>query len=131
MSNATTKKATLFVNEVLARLKGDDSEALANKISRKAISALQGQVAALDAKQVDDENALEDAQEALNNTIYTTTLFSDNKAYCESIVRAQTTVDNKQDGLDATKASITYFKGVLAKIVSSGRLKKCADVISP
>lgn len=110
------KKGQLFVKEVMNRLKGDDTEALANKIGRKAISALQGQVAALEAKLVDDENTVEDAQDALNNAKYPTVLFSDNKSYCQNILNAQSRLDEKTAELEATKSSIAYFTGILDSI---------------
>lgn len=107
------KKGELFVKEVLNRLTGDNTEALANKIGRKAISALQGQIAALDAKQIDDENAVEDAKEALNNAKFPTTLFTDNKAYCQNILNAQARVDAAEAVLKSTTDSIAYFTNIL------------------
>jgi hypothetical protein len=117
MSTVTTevKKGTLFVKEVLARLTGDDNEALANKIARKSVSAVSGQISALEAKEIDDENTLEDAQDALQTAIYPTALFSDNKSYCQGIANAQAKVDAAQDTLDNTRTSLAFFNGLLAK----------------
>jgi hypothetical protein len=109
----TGKKTMSFVKEVVARLSGDNDEAVAQKVARKAMSALEGQVAALKSKIVDDEQALEDAQEALGNAIYPTTVFTDNKAYCKGIATAQAAVDAKQETLDETKASIAFFTKLL------------------
>jgi hypothetical protein len=116
MATPEITKQILFVKEVLARLTGDNNEAVAAKIARKSISALQGQVSALTSKQVDDENALEDAQETLNNTIFPIALFTDNKAYAQSILNAQARVDAAQDNLDATNASLKYFNVLLKKV---------------
>jgi len=114
MSN-TVKKGGLFVKEVLNRLKGDDKEALAAKISRKAISAIEGQLASLKAKEVDDENAVEEAQEALNNALYPTEMFTNNKSYCDSIVRKQEELYEAEDNLKQTKDSIVFFNSILEK----------------
>ena len=110
------KKTELFAKEVLAKLKGDGNEALANKIARKAISAFEGQIAALKAKEVDDENTVEDAQEAFANAIYPTSMFSDNKSYCQNIVFHQQLLDAANDILQQTKDSITFFEGLLNSI---------------
>jgi len=107
------KKGGLFVKQVLAKLKGDDNEALANKIARKSISAIDGQVAALKSKIVDDENQVEEAEERLATAVYPTSVFSDNKSYVQRIVSAQESVDAAQANLDATKASITFFEALL------------------
>ena len=113
---AELKKTELFAKEVLAKLKGDGNEALANKIARKAISAFEGQIAALKAKEVDDENSVEDAQEALANALYPTSMFSDNKSYCQNIVNHQQLLDGTIDILQQTKNSITFFEGLLNSI---------------
>lgn len=112
MSNEV-KKGQLFIKEVVSRLKGDDSEALASKIARKALSAVEGQLAALKAKQVDLENSLEDAQEALNNAKYPTEIFTSNQNYIENIKRAQERYDAAFDELESCKDSINYFNDLL------------------
>jgi len=109
------KKGGLFVKEVLNRLKGDDKEALAAKISRKAISAIEGQLASLRAKEVDDENAVEEAQEAINNALYPTEMFTNNKSYCDSIVDKQEELYEAEDTLKQTKESIVFFNSILEK----------------
>ena len=111
----TMKKGELFVKEVINRIKGDDKEALANKIARKALSAIEGQIAALRAKEVDDENALEDAQEAFDNAVYPTELFTDNKAYCAQIASKKEKLNAAKDNLEQTKDSIAFFESQLAK----------------
>lgn len=114
MSN-TLKKGDLFIKEVISRISGDDKAALAAKISRKAISAIEGQLASLKAKEVDDENAVEDAQENLNNALYPTEMFSNNKGYCERIVAAQENLEQAEEILQQTKDSILFFISILGK----------------
>lgn len=109
----TGKKMSSFVKEVVARLSGDNDEAVAQKVARKAMSALEGQVAALRSTIVDHEQALEDAEEALGNAIYPTAVFSDSKAYCAGIAEAQSRVDDAREALETTKESIEFFSKLL------------------
>ena len=102
-----------FIKEVTARLKGDEAGVIAAKVERKALSAINGQLAALKAKQVDDETAVEDAQEALNNAIFPTAVFSDNRWYVTSIQNAQDRLESAQADLVATMESIAFFEGLL------------------
>jgi hypothetical protein len=109
----TSKKVNSFVKQVVARLKGDDNEVVAQRVARKAMSAIEGQIAALKAQVVDDEQRVEDAQEYLDNMIYPTSVFSDNRAYCQNIVNAHTQLENAQETLKATQDSIEFFTALL------------------
>lgn len=112
--NTTVKKGMSFAKEVLAKLKGDDAAALSEKIARKAVSAVEGQLAALRAKEVDLENNLEDANEGLYNAKYPTTVFTNNQYYIEGIQRAQSVVDLASEDLQAVRDSIKFFEELLA-----------------
>jgi len=113
MSNEI-KKGQLFIKEVLNRLTGDNTEALAAKISRKAISAVEGQLASLNSKKVDLENTLEEAEENLANAKYPTTVFSSNESYISTILNNQKHVDQATENLEATNKAIEYFNELLA-----------------
>lgn len=102
-----------FIKEVTARLKGDEAGVIAAKVERKALSAINGQLAALKAKLVDDETAVEDAQEAFNNAIFPTAVFTDNRGYVTSIQSAQERLESAQLNLEDTKESIAFFEGLL------------------
>lgn len=112
MSNEV-KKGTLFIKEVAARIKGDDAEAQAAKISRKALSAVEGQIAALKAKEVDLENSLEDAVDALNNAKFPIVVFTNNQNYINNIKTAQNNFDTAKEELESVRESITYFNSLL------------------
>lgn len=114
MGNELTK-GKLFLKEVVSRLKGDDAEAKGAKIARKAVSALEGQIASLNSKKVDLENNLEDAQEALSNATYPTEVFTNNQTYVQGILNAQQSVDQAKENLESTEKAITYFTSLLAK----------------
>ncbi len=108
------KKGELFLKLVLAKLKGDGAEATAAKVSRKALSAFEGQIASLNSKKVDLENAVEEANEALDAATFPTTVFSNNQSYIDGILRAQKSVDEAQEALDSTNKALEYFSGKLA-----------------
>ena len=106
-------KVTNFIKEVTARLKGDEAGVVAAKVERKALSAINGQLAALKAKLVDDETAVEDAEEALNNAIFPTSVFTDNAMYVRNIQSRQEYLDTAKATLDSTKETIAYFENLV------------------
>ena len=106
-------KVTNFIKEVTARLKGDEAGVVAAKVERKALSAINGQLAALKAKLVDDETAVEDAEEALNNAIFPTSVFTDNAMYVRNIQSRQEYLDTAKTTLDSTQETIAYFENLL------------------
>lgn len=107
------KKGKLFIQQVVAKLKGDNNEELATKIARKALTAVDAQLAALRAKEVDLEGSLEDANEALNDAKFPTTMITDNSAYIRNIQKAQENRDAAQDNLDDIKNSIKFFETLM------------------
>lgn len=107
------KKGALFVKAVVARIKGDDAEVKATKIARKAISAVEAQIAGLNAKLVDAEGELDTAKEALADAMYPSEMITDGKAYCDRIVRAQENVQAKETTLESIQHSIEVFKELL------------------
>ncbi len=110
-------KGTLFFKEVLARVKGDDAEATAAKVARKAISAITAQISAQKAQLVDDEQAVEDSVEKFNNVLYPSHVPSDNKRYCAAVADAQASVDSAQAKLESTQKSIKFFESLLDKVL--------------
>jgi seryl-tRNA synthetase len=108
------KKGQSFAKEILAKLKGDDPAALSEKIARKAISAVEGQLAALRAKEVDLENEVEDSLEALHNAKYPTTVFTNNQSYIQNIQSYKLRFDESSEKLQEVRKSIIYFESMLA-----------------
>lgn len=113
MSNEV-KKGQLFMKQVVAKLKGDDAEAKAAKISRKGLSAVEGQIAALNSKKVDCEGEVEDATEALDAAKFPTEMITDNMTYIKGIKSAQERLDSKKAELDGVNDSLKYFGDLLA-----------------
>ncbi len=106
---------TNFIKEVKARLKGDEAGVIAAKVERKALSAINGQLAALKAKLVDDETRVEDADEALATAIFPTSVFTDNNEYIRNIHFAQEKLDDAKNALECTKETINYFEKLLVE----------------
>jgi hypothetical protein len=108
-------KVSNFIKEVTARLKGDEAGVVAAKVERKAQSAINGQLAALRAKLVDDETAVEDAEEAFNTAVFPTSVFTDNRHYVTQIQSANTRLEEAKDQLEATKEAIAFFEKLVAE----------------
>lgn len=103
---------TSYYKQMLGYLKGDNAQVVAAKNERKSNSAIQGQLAALRAKQVDDESRVEDAQEALTRDYFPTDLITDNSSYIRNIVKAKEALDTASATLISTKDSIVFFEGL-------------------
>lgn len=109
----TTKDLTSFVKEVISRIKGDDSEALALKNERKARAAINQQVSALENRIVDNEVAVEEAQEKYDNILYPTTLIEDGAAYIKNVKNNYEALEVAKETLEDTKLSLEFFKKLL------------------
>lgn len=108
------KKGQLFIKVVVARIKGDDAEVLGAKIARKALSAVEGQIAALNSKKVDVEGEVEDAKEALLAAKYPDTMITNNGDYIDGIKEAQEELDSKLADLKDIEDTLEYFTVLLA-----------------
>jgi hypothetical protein len=106
-------KISSYLREITARIKGDEAGKVAAQNERKANSAIKGQLAALNAKIVDDENNVEDKQESYNNALYPTTKITDNQAYVRNLVYAKEALDGAKSSLESTKKSIAFFDALL------------------
>lgn len=104
-----------FVKQVIAKLKGDDAEVVAQKNFRKASAAVKGQIAALEARKVDDEMAVENAKEAFNDALYPTVV-TDAQVYTSNLVKAKKVVEQAEEQLKATEDSIAFFTELADKI---------------
>ena len=108
------KKGKLFIKQVLSKIKGDNQEELAAKIARKAVSAVESQLAALRANEVDLEGDLEDAAELLDKALYPIEMITSGQEYISGIQRAHDAKAEAQEELEEVKESIIYFEALLA-----------------
>lgn len=110
----TSTKVKSFVKEFVATVKGDDAEALAQKVLRQADSALKSQIASLTGDLIKLEDALETAQERqalarVNNG----EKISDPASYVEGILRAKNNVTTAEEALTLHKEKISFLQGEL------------------
>lgn len=112
-TSTTVKKGELFVKEVVARIKGDGAEALGAKIARKAINSVEGQLAALKAKQVDLECTMEDAEDALKTAKFPTEMITNSNNYINAIKVAHLNLEEAKTNLEDVKTSISFFEDLL------------------
>tara|TARA_R110000772_G_scaffold206273_4_gene316898 strand:+ start:472 stop:816 length:345 start_codon:yes stop_codon:yes gene_type:complete len=106
---------SLLVQQIAARITGDDNAAKAAKIARKCVSSVKSQISAQEANEVDLEDALEAAQEKLDNAQYPTSTFTSGQDYVTGIKLAQARFDEAEEALEVTRDSITYFKALQSR----------------
>ena len=114
-------KTSLFTKEILARLTGDSDSALANKIARKALSAIKSQIASLEASVVDAEVSVEEAKEKLDAAMYPTEMFTSTQSYITDIVRAKNNLNEREEALSELQESLEFFKEQEAKFSSPAK----------
>ena len=107
-------QAKSFVKEVLARFKGDTDKVVAEKNYRKASAGISGQIAALNAKLVEEEGRVEDAKEALEAVKYPTDLITDVSSYVKNIKDKQEAYDKAKGNLEGVQETLTSYKDLMA-----------------
>lgn len=107
-------KTTSFVKEVLARIKGDNVAVIAEKNYRKATAGINGQIASLNGRLVEEEEKVDEASENLANAKYPTDVITDVTAYVKKIRDKQEAYDKAVDNLATVKDSLDYYKTLLA-----------------
>lgn len=110
------KQGVYFAKEVIARLTKDQDKVVANKNARLAIAALTAQTAALTGSIVNQEMAVEAAEEALGNAHFPTVLIASPQAYCDNITYYQNALDNANDDLETLVKSQASFQKLLDKL---------------
>ena len=103
-------KLTSYAKEIKALLTGNEADMIAAQNERKALSAVNGNIAAIEAKLVDQEESVRDAEESLKLSKYPKVKITDNAAYIQGIRNAQKCLTNAQDTLEDTKKSLQYWK---------------------
>lgn len=104
-----------YVEEVLARIKGDKDEATAQKNYRLANAAVKGQISSLEGKIVKSEIELEKAEEALLDAMYPKEIISGSAAFIKSIADCQDRVTEAKTTLEEIEESLKYFQNLHEK----------------
>lgn len=107
------EKGKLFAQQVIARIKGDDAEATAAKIARKALCAVESQISGLNSQINDQEDQVADAKEALDNAIYPSEIFEKGKDYVAAVSRAFEAHAQAESELEDLKTQLKFWKEVL------------------
>ena len=107
-----------YFKQALAILVGDHASEIAAKNERKANSAISSQIATLEAKEVDDEALVDDAEEALKLAKYPKEVITNNLSYVTNIKYKQEALDDAKTTLESTRDSIKYFQAIKSDFAS-------------
>jgi len=108
-----TKSITKFVDATIAFLTGDTDTTTALKNERLAKASIQGQISALEGALVNAEVEVDNAKEALEKAIYPTVLINNQQGYYKNIIGRQEALNEAEELLKNTKASIDYANNLL------------------
>jgi len=109
MSNKVSK----FVSLVLAQLTGDSNQVISLKNEKKAKSAINGQISALERSIEEQNDRIEDAETAFSNAFAPATALPDAQSYINNVVRAQNTLESEQKKLETLNKSLAFFQSLL------------------
>ena len=113
----TTTKIKSFVKEFTAVVKGDDTEALGQKVFRQADSALSTQIAKLKGDIIDKEVDVENAKESLRLARVNNGQLIDNRTlYVSELIEAQNRIIIAEEALDDLKRDILFLETQLAEL---------------
>ena len=106
-----------FVKLIVAHLKGDDAEAQAAKVWRQAESGLTMQIAALKGDLIRKEDAVTDAQEALDSArINGGKPISDRDAYVGNLIASKERLTMAEKKLEAHQKTIAFLEEEYANL---------------
>lgn len=110
-------KVSLFVQQFVAFVKGDDAELTAIKVKKNALIALKSKISALDGTIFDKQNEIEDQKEKCEQAIinYGDSDFNRVK-YCENLVKENTKLDVLKEELEGIVKAQEFFKSILVKV---------------
>lgn len=115
----TAGKVKSFVKQFVAKLSGDDNEALAQKALRQADSALKTQISNLTGDIINYEDALEAAKEAQASArVNDGKIISDRETYVENLLEAKNDVTEAEEALETHRAKIAFLQGELEALSS-------------
>jgi hypothetical protein len=111
------ENASLFIQLVIAAVKGDDAAAVGIKIQKTAMAQIRAQVAAKNAHTLTLEDNLEVAKEALAQArINNGLLISDSVAYIKTLLIANRKISQAEDEIKNHEEEITFLTEQLSLI---------------
>lgn len=105
------KNSKNFVQAVEAKLKGEDASTVAKKIQKQADSAFKAHIASLTGDTIALEDAVESAQEALDNArINNAQTISNRNQYVQNLVAAKNNLTAAEKALKDHKDTIAFLE---------------------
>lgn len=115
--NNIKENASLFIQLVIAAVKGDDAAALGIKIQKTAIAQIRAQVAAKSAHTLTLEDNLEVAKEALANArINNGVLITDSVAYIRTLLLTNKGIEKAEEAIKNHEKEIEFLTEQLSLI---------------
>lgn len=100
-----------FMSQLLAYLKGDDAQAKAERIYRKAKAALKSQLATLEAETLKKQDAVEAATEQLDLArMNHGALIEDYNRYVSNLVNAKNRLTEAEEDLKNHEAAVAFVQ---------------------
>lgn len=110
-------KVSLFVQQFVAFVKGDNAELSAIKVKKNAIIALKSKISALEGNIFDKQNEIEDQSEKCEQAIINYGNSDVNREqYCNNLVKENAKLEDLKDDLEGLTKAQEFFKSTLAKI---------------
>lgn len=106
-------KLSNYAKTVVAFINGDGAEVIALANERKSQSALKGQIAALESKEVNDEDALKDAEDNFTKTFAPPAKIGDQSSYISAVKSARERVVAATKTLTDTRESLKFYRDLL------------------
>ena len=108
-------KTTKFVTDVVEILKGDNAEAIGQKIFKQADSALKTQIASLTGDTIAFEEEVDDAKEALrlarlNHGLVIGARPENRTQYVSNLLQAKNKLTEAETNLEAHKAKLAFLE---------------------
>jgi hypothetical protein len=110
-------KAKSFIKSFVAAIKGDNAEAQAAKVWRQAESGLTMQIAVLKSDLIRKEDAVTDAQEALDSArINGGKFITDRDNYVAGLIQAKERLIQAEKQLEAHQKTIAFLEEEYANL---------------
>jgi hypothetical protein len=109
---STTEKVSLFVQETIARIKGDDNEVIALYNERRCKSTLDAQIGVEEAEIVRLEDSVTTAEEALKDAIYPKYKLEDTSSYIANIRAARKKVEKAKSDLKERQDIVSELREI-------------------
>lgn len=106
-----------FVSKIVSIIKGDDAEAIAKKIQKKAQAGIKAQIAVKEAHTLVVEEKVEAAQEDADMALvnYGNSI-TNNDSYIENLLRTNQAVESAKKALERHNSELEFLKAKLAEI---------------